>query len=597
MIAYGGQGPRYAGQLWTLCANDLLFWLNTFGWIYEPRIIDGKTEPQNLPFITYDFQDMTLRTLEQCYGRRDVHMEKSRTMGATWMVLALFLHRWQFRPNHSLMCVSRNESMVDSKDNSDSLFEKLRHLLRWQPSWLKPIIVPGADDKQMLLRNPENGSIIKGTATTSSAGVGGRSTAVLMDEFAKVQPVSDQFKMSAVTREHSPCRIFVSTPESEQDAFAAEKKKPAIEKLSLHWSLHPQHRRGLYKVVNGQVQVLDPDYYKTRRDYVFVKSGSYFWNGKLRSPWYDGECDRATHPMDIRTQLDIDYAGSSYPAFDGALLGDVEIKYCRPAYHQGDFVWNDDKTAVTFVPGETGKALLWLHLDAQNKPPKGDEYVIGADTSQGTGASNSCLNGRNEKTKEQVLEWVDPFIDPKDFGKLAVAICKWFGGANGGADLIWEANGPGRSFGNAVLETGYSRIWWRRQEDKASQDVTNVPGWWSAPGTKDVLLNDYKYALKTGGVTERSKSLVAECRQYSYVQGKGQVHNAVKDSQDLSGAGDNHGDRVIAAALTYKLARLSYTTGGGVALSNTTDGYPPDSFGAHWQRLERERNDKEQHWF
>ena len=45
----------YALQLWIMCSRDLLFYINTFCFTYDPRRIPKITE---LPFITYDYQDV-----------------------------------------------------------------------------------------------------------------------------------------------------------------------------------------------------------------------------------------------------------------------------------------------------------------------------------------------------------------------------------------------------------------------------------------------------------------------------------------------------------------------------------------------------------
>ena len=45
----------FALQLWIMCSRDLLFYINTFCFTYDPRKIPKITE---LPFITYDYQDV-----------------------------------------------------------------------------------------------------------------------------------------------------------------------------------------------------------------------------------------------------------------------------------------------------------------------------------------------------------------------------------------------------------------------------------------------------------------------------------------------------------------------------------------------------------
>ncbi len=58
LIARGSQDAAFAESLRAMCSEDLLFFVNTFGWTYDPR----KTPPV-IPFLTYEFQDETLLDL------------------------------------------------------------------------------------------------------------------------------------------------------------------------------------------------------------------------------------------------------------------------------------------------------------------------------------------------------------------------------------------------------------------------------------------------------------------------------------------------------------------------------------------------------
>ena len=101
----GGHDPAAAAYMRDRCADDVVFWTNAFCWTYDPR----KTERPDLPFVTYPFQDEAiLKILDGVMSHRDVGIEKSRDMGASWVNLAVFVWMFQFHPSLSFLVVSRN---------------------------------------------------------------------------------------------------------------------------------------------------------------------------------------------------------------------------------------------------------------------------------------------------------------------------------------------------------------------------------------------------------------------------------------------------------------------------------------------------------
>ena len=97
-------------MLWDACSRDILYFVNLFCWTYDPR----KPNPK-IPFITYEFQDNALLCLSESlphrtedgsdFKGRDILIEKSRDMGASWMCLTLFFWGWLFRPMQSYLCL------------------------------------------------------------------------------------------------------------------------------------------------------------------------------------------------------------------------------------------------------------------------------------------------------------------------------------------------------------------------------------------------------------------------------------------------------------------------------------------------------------
>lgn len=542
VVEEGHKSRKAAHEFWMMCSRDILFYLNVFGWIYEPRT------PAVLPFVTYPFQDQAILEMDAAVGDHDLCVKKSRDNTASWDMLSVFEWRWQFHPMQSFLLVSRTEDLVDKADDPDSLFWKVLFLIEKQPSWLRPRFT-----RSMLrLKNNDNGSTINGASTTGNVGRGGRRTAVGVDEYAAFR-TEDGYRALYATQAVTKSRIWNSTPQGSGNAYYDVAHDPNVRQLVLHWSEHPEKAKGLYRVVEGKAEVLDKDY-EYPEDFQFVNTPG-GWKG-LRSPWYDKECLRTPIPQLIAQELDMDFLGSAFQFFDKEMLDFHESIYVQPPYLVGELDFDKESADPDKFLKDAGqkRLALWLHLDASGKPPQDRRYVIGVDISAGTGASNSCLTIADTTTGEKVGAFTSPQIAPHEIAKYAAALGRWFCDKTGNAALvIAESNGGlNRQFHKSLFNLGYGSIFYRKNEQSISGKVSKVPGWGSTKDNKRELLEEYKRALSAGEFINRCQEAVAECKEYVYFPDKQVGHARSRSVIDPSGAGDNHGDRVIADALCWR---------------------------------------------
>lgn len=495
----------------TMCADDLVFWVNAFGWTFDPR-----REVSVIPFVTYPFQSRALEQLDRCIGKKDVAMPKSRDMGASWMLCSVFLWRWLFKKDQSFLLVSRNEDYVDKTGNPKCLFWKLDHILKYSPEWL----LPRRERAKLRLTNLENGSSIDGESTTGDVARGDRRTAIGLDEFAAFSP-DDGWKALSATRDASRCRIFNSTPAGVGNAFHSVCLNEHIEQIRLHWTEHPDKARGLYSDKLG----------------------------KPRSPWYDYECKRCSTSMEIAQELDISFEASQSNLFDSTRLLELQSK-CRPPIARGELQFDENCVPLVFDQSSEGRFHAWMLPDAAGTYPIDRRYAIGADISTGTGASNSVLCVMDCKTGEQIMEFATSVLRPDQFAKFAVAVGRWFKGIDGqGALIAWEHIGPGRVFGDVMIEVGYRNLYRRANADIVGKPITQSVGWFPNREEKVRLYGHFKKSLDSGAFIPRSRMMVEEMRELVYDDSGGIVHIRAMTSQDPSGARSNHGDRATAAAL------------------------------------------------
>ena len=518
MLTRAGSDRDLQRELWIACSRDILYWINAFGWTYDPRKISDGMTPK-IPFVTWEYQDEAFLALDESIGKSDVLIEKSRDMGASWICLTLFTWRWLFRPMESYLMVSRKESLVDG--SGDSLFAHVDFILKGLPEWMRPKY----RRNKLKLINLENGSKMEGESTTDNIGRGGRRTAMLVDEFAAFE--QGGWDVLSATADNTNTRIFNSTPAGTANAFYAQ-RQAGTPRLRFHWSAHPEKARGLYE---GE-------------------------DGKPKSPWYDRECTRRAHAVEIATQLDIDYQGSDYPYFDPDTIRSLMQEYCCPPLYQGT-LHIEPGNEGRFEDDGDGFLKIWCSLDEEGLPRADRDYVVGCDISQGTRASDSVLTVGDRLSGEKVAEWADNETSTVRLAEIAVALCRMFRGPGGrGAFLIWEATGPGRTFGKTIVEElYYGNIYYQTQEQRISRKVTDRPGWYSTGDGKKDLLATYREALFSRGFINPSRKALEEAGEYVYLPSGKIEHGGSARSPDPTNRGTGHGDRVIADALCAKVLR------------------------------------------
>ena len=574
----------YARQLWIMCSRDMLFFINTFCFTFDPRLVPKSTV---IPFITYGYQDVVLDEINTAIeDKYDLLTEKSRTMGNTWMILYAKKWRWLFREYNTFRLFSRNENLVDKFEDPDCLFWKILHILKYLPSFLKPEY----NYTHLHIKNLENESTEDGCTTTSDASAGGRCTAMLLDEFALVK---DGDGMLTSTRDVTRCRIFNSTHRGAGTAFY-RLGEGSIKKVTTHWSLHPLYNPGLYYSVNGKLVLLDTTFKSevtvTRVKYNFPDNYPFRLDGKLRSPWYDNECDRAAHPMEIAQELDMDPFASDFMYFDDPdLVPRIEKEDVRPPYFEGIVEFDEDSLdPIGFLEGKNGPLKLWIIPDGYGKIPENISIGAGSDISAGTGASNSVISFVNLKTGEKMAEYANPWIKPEAFARLTIALCRFFNNAF----LVFDGAGTGRTYGDELISLCFRNLYYRRNEEGLNKKVSDKPGVFLNMKEKKAVLGQYRRALKERTYIQRSHEANQECLSYVYTIGEAIEHSGAANSIDPSGAGDNHGDRVVADSLANKCRE--FLNGGKDNTENSSADLPKSCYAYHKQEQEQQERENGQ---
>lgn len=501
-----------------MCKADPLFYINVFCWVFEPRPSVSKI--QCLPFITYEFQDDLVKRIVDAIDKgTGLYIEKSRDMGCSFIGCTLFDWLWRFRPFFTALMASDIEENVDKANKPGSLFWKIDFVDKNLPGFLQ--VDRGRVSQQIL--NRENGSVIDGTATKRNIARGDRRAAIWLDEFATFDDREQGMGLDVIgsCSNATDCTIFCSTHLGTATGFYKVKEdrvaNGSLPAVRLHWTIHPEHSRGLY----------------------------YDQDGKPRSIWYDKKCLELMHKVRISQELDIDPHGSASQFFDTKYLEQLEKQHGRAPVWRGEVEFDHETGKFkALIPSDHGSLKLW-RMPEPGQKFKG-EFSVACDPSGGSGANNAIACIVDRDSKEQVGEWADRSTRPERFAALAVALCELFDNAF----MIWEQNGSvGQNFGAKVSEIGFCNFYMRRQSDKITNDVTDKPGWWSSEKAKLSIFTSLNDSLRNGAFIIRSAECYKECKEIIYKPNGTVQHVKEKSEDDPAAAGGNHADRVVAVAL------------------------------------------------
>lgn len=180
-------------------------WISTWCDTFDPRVAGGVGGW--VPLVMFKRQEELVEFVLACIAAEaDGLVEKSRDMGATWVLAALSVWLWRFRQS-AIGWGSRKALLVDHIGDLDSIFEKIRRIIVRLP----PEFWPDGFDEQcmayMRISDPVSGAAITGEAG-DEIGRGGRKLVYLKDESAHYERAES---IEAAVSENTRCQIDVSS--------------------------------------------------------------------------------------------------------------------------------------------------------------------------------------------------------------------------------------------------------------------------------------------------------------------------------------------------------------------------------------------------
>jgi len=237
------QAMDYYRSGWKGCVAFINDWCMT----YDPR--QKSPVPKTMPFNLFPRQEELVQFLYECYvDGEDGLIEKCRDMGATWVCVCFSVWLFLFVEGVSIGWGSRRANLVDELGNPDSIFEKMRIVLRSLPPFFLPEEFDMENDApSMKILARKTGGNIAGE-TGDQIGRGGRSTMYFKDESAHYERPE---KIEAALGDNTDVQIDISSVNGTANVFynrrnageewepgkAMPKKKTRV--FIMDWRHHP----------------------------------------------------------------------------------------------------------------------------------------------------------------------------------------------------------------------------------------------------------------------------------------------------------------------------------------------------------------------
>jgi phage terminase large subunit len=210
---------------------------------YDPRN-PAKNLPARMPLIPFPKQAELIEFVQDLMSDQECGLvEKSRDMGATWICAAISVWLWLYVPGSSVGWGSRKEQLVDKLGDPDSIFEKIRMIIRNLPDYTLPA---GFSEKEhlhfMKCVNPANDATITGEAG-DNIGRGGRKSIYFKDESAHYERPE---LIEAALGDNTNVQVDISSVCGEGTVFHRKRLSGAVRPFIMDWRDHPAKDQAWY---------------------------------------------------------------------------------------------------------------------------------------------------------------------------------------------------------------------------------------------------------------------------------------------------------------------------------------------------------------
>jgi phage terminase large subunit len=213
-------------------AEFIMHWMDT----YNPRKVGTKW----VPFVLFNRQLEFVQFIDELRADQENGLvEKCRDIGATWLACAYSVACYLLDGDDAIGWGSRKQELVDKLGDPDSIFEKMRLLIKRMPDiWLPEGFRPRDHATFMKLLNPENGATVTGESG-DNIGRGGRKTIYWKDESAHYERPE---KIEAALGDNTNVQVDISSVNGLGNVFHRRRES------GVDWSPGAQIEKGQTRV-------------------------------------------------------------------------------------------------------------------------------------------------------------------------------------------------------------------------------------------------------------------------------------------------------------------------------------------------------------
>lgn len=218
---------------------------------------------------------------------------------------------------------------------------------------------------------------------------------------------------------------------------------------------------------------------------------------------------------------------SGRPKFDIKAVKEYELKCVEPKL-QGDLAVSGSK--IVIAPNEKGPMSVWLEPTTQGV------YTIGADTAEGLATGDYSVMVVLDKELNVCAKWRG-HIDPDLFGEEIVRCATMYNDAY----VAVENNNHGLTTLKSILNKDYYNIFYTKQYDRVTNELTKKIGWSTNSKTKPPLIDKLAEFIRERYLGLWDMEIVMEL--YSYV---------IDDKGKTNAQEGKHDDCVMALAISLQ---------------------------------------------
>jgi hypothetical protein len=220
---------------------------------------------------------------------------------------------------------------------------------------------------------------------------------------------------------------------------------------------------------------------------------------------------------------------SGRPKFNVTSLRKYEQNIKKPL-KQGYFI-TDSQGKTKWEDDENGYIRIW-------KMPEPDKfYAIGADVAEGLITGDYSCGIVMDEDLDMVASW-HGHIDPDLFGDELVKLAQFYNEAYIGV----EANNHGLVTLKAIIRKEYWNIFYQKNYDKISDQVTQKVGWRTTKRTKPIMIGTLAEYIRECWLGLPWDMLISEC--YTYV---------IEEDGSTNAQTGCHDDTVMALSIVLQL--------------------------------------------